>query len=325
MPDTIRLISGSANPGFAEEILATLQRKSVKSKMVQTKIGHFPDGETKIQIQETVRGYSVYVIQPTSPPVNDNLMELCLILDALKRASAKNITAVIPYYGYSRQERKVEPRTPVSAKLAAIFIENAGAKRVVLMDIHAGATQGFFEIPVDNLYAHPIFAQALIQNNLINSKTVIVSPDIGGTQRARKLAEYLQVPLAIIEKRRNPSTGKLKLFNLIGDVKGKKAILYDDIAASGKSLIRAATLLSKAGAVEVRAAVTHGVLCGSAVRDIQKSRLKSLMLTNTIAPKPRVREGSKITRISAARAFAEAIRRIHENRSVSSLFQEQSD
>lgn len=321
MPDTIRLISGSANRDFAKEILETLRGQSVKSKMVQTEINHFPDGETKVQIQETVRGYNIYVIQPTSPPVNDNLMELCLILDALKRASAKNITAVIPYYGYSRQERKIEARTPISAKLAAIFIENAGADRVVLMDIHAGATQGFFEIPVDNLYAHPIFGQALIQNKLIGPETVIVSPDIGGTGRARKLAEYTQVPLAIIEKRRDPRTGKLELFNIIGEVKSKRAILYDDIAASGKSLIRAATLLSKAGAIEVRAAATHGVLCGSAVRDIQKSRLKSLMLTNTIAPRPRIKESPKIIKISAAIAFAEAIRRIHENRSVSSLFE----
>ncbi len=319
MPNVIRLISGTANPAFTEEILKILQKQSIESKIVKADIGHFPDGETKVKIQETVRGYKTYVIQPTCPPVNDNLIELCLILDALKRASASNITAVIPYFGYSRQERKAEARVPISAKLAASYIEKAGANRVVTMDIHAGATQGFFEIPVDNLFAYPIFAKALSKLKLLTPKTVIVSPDIGGTERARELAEYTGLDLATIEKRRSKETGKVKTLKLIGNVKNKKTILCDDIVASGKSLIKAAILLKKAGAIEIRAVATHGVMCSSATRDIKRSQIKSLILTNTIASRPRTKENPKIIRISAAGVFTEAIRRIHENRSISSM------
>jgi len=317
MPDTIRLISGTANPAFTQKIFDLFQKESVKSRIVEAEIGHFPDGETRVRIKETVRGYHLYVVQPTCPPVNDNLIELCAILDALKRASAKTKTAVIPYYGYARQERKGMPRVPISAKMVASFIEIAGADRVVSMDLHAAAIQGFFEIPVDNLYAYPVIAKNL-KRSLNLPETVIVSPDIGGTVRARMLAEHIGAGLAIIEKRRNQDSEELDFFQVIGDVKGKKTIVYDDIAASGTTLIRAADLLEDAGASEVRAAVTHGVLSGTAVRDIDKSRIKAITITDTIAP--RQEEGPKFFRVSVAGVFADAIRRIHENRSVSAIF-----
>ncbi|MBU3918443.1 ribose-phosphate pyrophosphokinase [Patescibacteria group bacterium] len=317
MPDAIRLISGTANPAFTQSIFEHLQEQSVDSKIVDAEIGHFSDGETRVQIKDTVRGYRLYVVQPTCPPVNDNLMELCAILDALKRASAATITAVVPYYGYSRQERKGMPRVPINAKMVARFIEIAGAHRVVAMDFHAPAIQGFFEIPVDNLYAYPVLAENL-KKSLSGQDTVIVSPDIGGTSRARMLAEYIGAELAIIEKRRSEDSGDIKLFKVIGDVDGKKAILCDDIVASGKSLIRAADLLDQAGASEVWAAATHGVLCGNAVQDIDESRIKSIVITDTIAPKQE--EGPKFFRASVAGVFADTIRRIHENRSVSDIF-----
>ena len=317
MPDTIRLIGGTANPAFTQKIFDLFQKQSVKSNIVKAEIGHFPDGETRVQIKETVRGYHLYVVQPTCPPVNDNLMELCAILDALKRASAATITAVIPYYGYARQERKELPRVPISAKLVARFIEIAGADRVVAMDLHSAAIQGFFEIPVDNLHSYPVIAENLGES-LSRPETVIVSPDVGGTVRARMLAEHIGAELAIIEKRRNQDSGELELFRIIGDVKDKRTVLYDDIIASGTSLIRAADLLHEAGASEVWAAATHGVLSGTAVQDIKGSRIRSVAVTDTIPAQQK--EGPKFFRVSVAGVFADAIRRIHENRSVSAIF-----
>jgi len=317
MPDTIRLISGTANPEFTQRILDSLQEQSVKSKIVETDIGHFPDGETKVRIRETVRGCHLYVIQATCPPVNDNLIELCAILDALKRASAATKTAVIPYYGYARQERKELPRVPISAKMVAMFIEAVGADRVIAMDLHAAAIQGFFEIPVDNLHAYPVIAKNLGES-LTRPDTVIVSPDVGGTVRARMLAEHIGAELAIIEKRRDQSSGELESFRVIGDVEGKITILHDDIIASGTTLIRAADLLHEAGASEVWATATHGVLTGTAVQAITNSRIRSITVTDTIPAQQE--EGSKFFRVSVASVFADAIRRIHENRSVSAIF-----
>jgi len=318
MPDTIRLISGTANPAFTQKIFDLFQKESVKSRIVETEIGHFPDGETRVRIKETVRGYRIYVVQPTCPPVNDNLMELLVLIDALCRASVQEVIAVIPYYGYARQDRKQTGRVPISARLVANLIEEAGADRALMMDLHAGQIQGFFNIPVDNLPSYPVLAENLGES-LNQPETVIVSPDVGGTVRARMLAEYIGAGLATIEKRRSEDSGDIELFSVIGDVKGKKAVLCDDIIASGRSLIGAANLLlDQAGASEVWTVATHGVLSGTAVQDIKKSQIKAITITDTIAP--RQKEGPKFCRVSVASVFADAIKRIHEHRSVSAMF-----
>lgn len=317
MPETIMLVNGTANPAFTGAIHGSLQTESVKARLIETAITAFPDGETKVRIRETVRGYDIYLIQPTRPPVNENLMRLCIMLDALKRASARSITAIVPYFGYSRQERKDVPRAPITAKLAAQFIETAGAHRVVTMDLHAPAIQGFFDIPVDDLKAAPVFANALKQILGDLNDVVIVAPDIGGVERARNVAEELHLPLAIIEARRDTTTGKKDILNIIGEVYGKRPILVDDIVATGKTLADDAWALRDEGAKETRAVVTHGVFIQGAMDIIENSCLQELLVTDTIPAKDD--ESPKIKRISIAPVFADAIRRIHENRSLSAM------
>lgn len=276
-------------------------------------MGRFPDGEINVHIKETVRGADVCVIQPTCPPVNENLMELLLIIDALKRASAERITAVIPYYGYARQDRKHIGRVPISAKLVANMIVTAGADRVLTLDLPAGQIQGFFDIPVDNLRGDPIIADCFRHQNLEN--TVIVAPDVGAAKRARAVAERLELPLAIVEKSRISPT-EVRALNVIGNVKGKRAILVDDILATGGTVIEATELLLECGAQEVLGAFIHGVFAGDAVRKLEASPVKKIVVTNTIPPP----KSSKIDTISVGVLLAETIKRIHAQESVSEMF-----
>lgn len=317
MTGTIRLVSGSASKYFTEKILKFLQGESVKTRIIRTEIGKFPDGETKVRIEETVRGYHIYVVQSTCPPVNDNLVELCLIIDALKRASAQMITAVIPYFGYSRQEKRGIYRTPISARVAAKFIEGSGADRVLTMDFHSSATSGFFDIPTDDLSALPIFNKYFRQILPDSNNLVIVSPDAGGTARARMLAEALCASLAIIEKRRNEVSGEINAINLVGEVDGKIAIIIDDIISSGKTLTKAAELLKEHGAQKIWSGATHGIFSGKAIEIIESSLLEGVVVSDTISME---RQSAKIQQISATEIFADTIRRIQENRSVSALF-----
>ena len=286
--------------------------------MVNTNIRRFSDGEIYIEINENIRGNSVFVIQSTSNPANDNLMELLLVVDALKRSSAKNITAVIPYYGYARQDRKVAPRTSISAKVVANLITNAGASRVVTVDLHAGQIQGFFDMPVDNLFTTPLFAKH-IKKKLKNKKLICVSPDVGGVQRTRGLATRLKADLAIIDKRR-PAPGKSEVMNIIGDVKGKTCIIVDDIIDSGGTIVNAANALKRSGASDVYVFITHAVLSGDAVNKIKKSKIKKLVITDTINNSSKIKNNNKIEVLSIAQLMAEAIKRISNSNSVSDLF-----
>lgn len=325
MSDIIRLISGTASPEFTQEIYQALQTQSVESKIIEANFGHFSDGESRVQIGETVRGFSVFVVQSTCPSkkndINNNLMELLVAIDALRRASVEKITAVVPYHCYARQERKAAGRTPISARLVADMITTAGADRIVTMDLHAGAIEGFYgnRIPVDNLEVKLIFSAYIKQQPIDMNNIVIVSPDVGGTVRARKVAELLKAPLAVIEKRRNPGTGKAKIFNIIGDVEGKKAILVDDIIDSGKTLANGAKFLQEHGAINPWAIATHGIFSGRAMAILQDSCLEKVVVTNTIPA--RKKEIPKIERISVSEKFADVIRRIHEKKSVSAIFE----
>jgi len=304
----LKLIAGNANPALAQEI-----SEHLGIPLTAAEIGRFPDGEINIHIKETVRGADVCVIQPTCPPVNENLMELLLIIDALKRASAERITAVVPYYGYARQDRKHIGRVPISAKLVANMIVTAGADRVLTLDLPAGQIQGFFDIPVDNLRGDPILANYFRHQNLEN--TVIVAPDVGAAKRARAVAERLELPLAIVEKSRVSPT-EVRALNIIGDVKGKRAVLVDDILATGGTVIEATNLLLEFGVQEVSAAFIHGVFAGDAVRKLEASPLKKIVVTNTIPPPT----SPKIAVISVGALLAETIKRIHRQESVSEMF-----
>ncbi len=308
----LKLFSGSSNPSLAKEISDFLN-----IPLGECEIRRFSDGEIFVEIKENVRGRDVFVIQSTSPPVNDHLMEVLIIIDALKRASASRITAVLPYYGYARQDRKVTPRTPISAKLVADLITAAGGNRVVCMDLHAGQIQGFFNIPVDNLYAMPVLLEYIIKN--LKNDIVIVAPDSGGVERAREFAKRLNTSIAIIDKRR---TGPdiAEIMNIIGEVKGKSAILVDDIVDTGGTLVKAANALIEKGAKEVYACCTHPVLSGNAVERIERSSLSKIIVTNTIPLAERARSSKKIESLSVAGILGEAIKRIHNNESVSSLF-----
>jgi ribose-phosphate pyrophosphokinase len=309
----MKILSGTSNPRLSKEI-----SKKLKLKLINTNIKRFADGEIYIEINENIRGNSVFVIQSTSTPANDNLMELLLCIDALRRSSAKNITAVIPYFGYARQDRKVAPRTSISAKVVSNLITNAGASRIVTVDLHAGQIQGFFDIPVDNLFTTPMFAR-YIKKKFKTKNLVCVSPDVGGVQRTRGLATKIKADLAIIDKRR-PEPGKSQVMNIIGDVKGKNCIIVDDIIDSGGTIINAVEALKKAGAIDVYVFITHAVLSGDAAEKIKKSKIKKLIITDTIDNSLKIKNNSKIEVISIAPLMAEAISRISNSTSVSDLF-----
>jgi ribose-phosphate pyrophosphokinase len=309
----MKILSGTSNPRLSKEI-----SKKLKLKLINTNIKRFADGEIYIEINENIRGNSVFVIQSTSTPANDNIMELLLCIDALRRSSAKNITAVIPYFGYARQDRKVAPRTSISAKVVSNLITNAGASRIVTVDLHAGQIQGFFDIPVDNLFTTPMFAR-YIKKKFKTKNLVCVSPDVGGVQRTRGLATKIKADLAIIDKRR-PEPGKSVVMNIIGDVKGKNCIIVDDIIDSGGTIINAVAALKKAGAIDVYVFITHAVLSGDAAEKIKKSKIKKLIITDTIDNSLKIKNNSKIEVISIAPLMAEAINRISNSTSVSDLF-----
>ena len=309
----MKILSGTSNQRLSKDI-----SKQLKLKLINTNIKRFADGEIYIEINENIRGNSVFVIQSTSTPANDNLMELLLCIDALRRSSAKNITAVIPYFGYARQDRKVAPRTSISAKVVSNLITNAGANRIVTVDLHAGQIQGFFDIPVDNLFTTPLFAR-YIKRKFKTKNLVCVSPDVGGVQRTRGLATKIKADLAIIDKRR-PEPGKSEVMNIIGDVKGKNCIIVDDIIDSGGTIINAVEALKKEGAIDVFVFITHAVLSGEAVDKIKKSKIKKLIITDTIDNTLKIKKNSKIEVISIAPLMAEAINRISNSTSVSDLF-----
>ena len=309
----MKILSGTSNQKLSKDIA-----KQLKLKLVNTNIKRFSDGEIYIEIKENIRGNSVFVIQSTSNPANDNLMELLLVIDALRRSSAKNITAVIPYYGYARQDRKVAPRTSISAKVVANLLTNAGASRVVTVDLHAGQIQGFFDMPVDNLFTTPLFAK-YIKKKFKNKKLICVSPDVGGVQRTRGLATRIKADLAIIDKRR-PRPGQSKVMNIIGNVKGKTCVIVDDIIDSGGTIVNAVEALKKEGAVEVYVFITHAVLSGEAVEKIKKSKIKKLIITDSIDNSKKIKNNNKIEVLSISSLMAEAIKRISNSNSVSDLF-----
>ena len=309
----MRLITGNSNRPLVDAISAHLGLVPVNAD-----VRRFADDEVFVEIHENVRGEDMFVIQSTSAPANDNLMELLIMIDALRRASARRITAVIPYFGYARQDRKVGPRTPISAKLVANMITEAGANRVLTVDLHAGQIQGFFDIPTDNLFAQPVIVKDILQH--LDGKTpMVVSPDVGGVVRARSLARRLNADLAIVDKRRERA-GQSEVMNIIGDVEGQSCILIDDIVDSGGTLCNAAEALLANGATEVYAYTTHGVLSGKAVERIKNSKLKSMVVTDSIPATDAVKSCANIRTISIAPLLGEAMRRINNEASVSSLF-----
>ena len=309
----MKILTGNSNKHLSQKI-----SKFLKNRLVNSNIRKFADGEIYIEINENIRGNSIFLIQSVSSPANDNLMELLLSIDALKRSSAKNITAVIPYFGYARQDRKVVPRTSISAKLVSNLIAKAGADRVVTVDLHSGQIQGFFDIPVDNLFATPIFARH-IKKKLKRNNIICVAPDVGGTARARALGKLLNVDLAIVDKRR-PAPGKSEVMNVIGNVKNKTCILVDDIIDSGGTIVNAASELNKRGAKDVHVYVTHGVLSGNAVEKIKKSSIKNLVVTDTIDNSMKVKKAKNIEVLTISNLVGEAIKRISNSTSVSDLF-----
>ncbi|GAA0264975.1 ribose-phosphate pyrophosphokinase [Alteraurantiacibacter aestuarii] len=310
----MKIMSGNANLPLARAIAAYLE-----VPLTDASVRRFADEEIFVEIHENVRGEDVFILQSTSFPANDNLMELLICIDALRRASASRITAVVPYFGYGRQDRKPGPRTPISAKLVANLITEAGADRVLSVDLHAGQIQGFFDIPTDNLYAAPVMA-ADIQARYGENDLMVVSPDVGGVVRARALAKRLDnAPLAIVDKRRE-RPGESEVMNIIGDVKGRNCILIDDIIDSGGTLCNAAEALLAAGAKSVAAYITHGVLSGGAVARIDGSCMKELVITDTIMPTDAARDSAKVRVLTIAPLVGEAVRRIADESSVSSLF-----
>ncbi len=313
MQDKIRVFSGNSNQPLAGKIC-----DSLGVPLGNARVKTFSDGEVMVEIAENVRGRDVYVVQSTCAPTNNNLMELLVMTDALKRASAATITAVMPYYGYARQDRKAAPRTPISAKLVADLITTAGIDRVVTVDLHAGQIQGFFNIPVDNLYAVPVI-HSYIKERFSGQEIVMVSPDAGGTERARAFAKRLECPMAIIDKRRT-GPNVAEVMHLIGDVKGKIAVILDDMIDTAGTLTQAAKALKENGAVSIFACATHGVLSGPAIDRINNSEIEELLLTDTIPLGEKSEMTNRIRVLTVAPLLAEAIRRIHEDESVSSLF-----
>jgi ribose-phosphate pyrophosphokinase len=310
----MKLISGNSNKILAEDIA-----KMLNTKCVDANITKFADGEISVEIYESIRGEDVFIVQSTSYPVNDNLMELLVIIDALKRASAKSITAVIPYFGYARQDRKSAPRTPITAKLVANLLTTAGVNKIITLDLHATQIQGFFDIPVDNLFGNILFVEDIKANFKDLSNVIVVSPDIGGVLRARSVAKWLESDLAIIDKRR-PKAGVSEVVNIIGDVAGKHCLLIDDIADSAGTLCNSANALAKHGALDVYAYVTHGVFSPKAMENINNSAIKEFVLTNSIDGKDKTKDSNKIRYIGVAKLLAEAINRSAHNSSLSDLF-----
>ena len=309
----IEIVAGNSNRPLSEAIAAELKQPLTKSS-----VKRFADMEVFVEINENVRDRDVFIVQSTSAPANDNLMEMLIIADALKRSSAKRITAVMPYFGYARQDRRPGPRTPISAKLVANMIERSGIDRVMTLDLHAGQIQGFFDIPTDNLFAAPTFARD-IQERFDTSKLVVVSPDVGGVVRARGLAKRINTPIAICDKRRERA-GESQVMNVIGDVAGMRCILIDDIVDSGGTLVNAANALLADGATDVYAYITHGVLSGGAISKITNSKLKQLVITDSIVPTEAVKAARNIRILSIAPLMAEGIARTARGESVSSLF-----
>jgi len=307
----MNIFTGNANPRLAQEICRYL-----KIPLGDAIVTTFSEGEVRVKINENVRGKDVFIVQPTCTPVNNNLMELLILIDALKRASAKRITAVLPYFGYARQDRKDQPRVPITAKLVANLITTAGADRVLTMDLHAGQIQGFFDIPMDHLHAVNVFVNHIKESKLKN--IVIVSPDVGGIKMARAYAKRFEAPLAIVDKRRI-SEEDTEAMNILGDIKGKNLIIVDDLVATASSLVEAAAALKKQGGKDIYAAITHPVLSGPAIKRISDSSIKKLFVTNTI-PVENGKKHKKIEVLSIAPLLAEAIKRIHNEESVSCLF-----
>lgn len=322
-PDTpIRMIAGNSNRTFGEAMARRISvYKGEPVRLADAKVKRFNDGEIFVEVFDNVRNEEVFIIQSTSKPANDNLMELLIMTDALKRASAKRITAVMPYFGYARQDRKTSARTPISAKLTANLMVEAGIDRVLTMDLHAGQIQGFFDIPVDNLYAAPVFALDVKHQFKDLDDVIIVSPDVGGVARARELAKRIGVGLAIVDKRRG-RPGEIESMTVIGDVKGKKCIVVDDIVDTAGTLCKAAELLKDEGATEVHAYISHGVLSGPAIERITGSVMKSLVITDSIEATEAVKEAANIRTVSVAPMFAQAMLNVAAGNSVSSLFDE---
>ena len=314
MSGELQIFSGNANLALAHEICAYLG-----TKLGEATVASFSDGEIRVKIEENVRGGDVFVVQSSCQPVNDSLMELLIIIDALKRSSANRITAVIPYFGYARQDRKDQPRVPISAKLVADLISTAGTDRVLTMDLHAGQIQGFFNVPVDHLYALPVLLDYITKQMVKVSDLVVVSPDAGGVERARAFAKRLEANLAIIDKRRE-GPNQTAIMNIIGDVAGKSALLLDDMIDTAGTIVKGAQACMDHGAREVWAACTHAVLTGPALDRIQQSCLKQVIVTNSIPLRGKEQSCPKLHQLSVAPLLGEAIRRIHEDESVSSLF-----
>src|SRR5581483_7783209 len=308
----LKVFSGNAHLALAREISEHLQRP-----LADAYVGRFPDGEVRLQVKENVRGADVFVIQPTCNPVNENLMELLIMLDALRRASAYRITAVMPYYGYARQDRKDRPRVPISSKLVADLLTSAGADRILALDLHAGQIQGFFDIPVDHLYATPVTVDYFRKLKLKN--LVIVSPDTGGVERARAFAKMLHAPLAIIDRRRD-DPNVVEMFNVIGDVQDKTCLIIDDLVDTAGTLAKSAEALKEKGAGKVYACCTHGVFAGDAIKKIISAPLEQVVATNSIPLSEEAGKCGRIKVLSVAKLLAEAIKSIHEETSVSKLF-----
>ena len=311
-PDRLKIFTGSANPALAEELCGCLGIPLGKASLRQ-----FSDGEIYLQIQENVRGTDVFVVQPTCPPVDRHLMQLLLMIDALKRSSAERITAVLPYYGYARQDRKDKPRVPISAKLIASLIERAGADRILALDLHAAQIQGFFDVPVDHLFAAPVMIDYFKPQE--TPHLTVVSPDAGGVERARAFAKRLKVPLAIIDKRRE-DVNVAEVMHIIGRVRGRNCLIVDDLIDTGGTLVKATEALLDKGAISVSACATHAVLSVPAVERIESSQLKEVVLTNSIPLSEEGRRSSKVRSLSVAKLLATAVQSIHEETSISVLF-----
>ena len=319
-----KLVAGNANKPLAAAIAKRMSmHRGLKVAPVNARVERFNDQEIFVEVFENVRGEDMFIIQPTSNPANDNLMELLIMTDALRRSSAARITAVIPYFGYARQDRRTKARTPISAKLVANLVAQAGVERVLTMDLHAAQIQGFFDLPVDNLYASPIFALDIAHNFKKLDDVMIVSPDVGGVARARELAQRIKAPLSIVDKRRE-KPGEVSEMTIIGNVSGKKCIIVDDMCDTAGTLCKAADVILENGAKEVHAYTTHGVMSGPAIERITSSKLKSVVITDSIEPTEAVKSAKNIRIVPTAPMFAQAILNIWGGSSVSSLFDEQT-